>query len=112
MSGDTHDQLAYSEDFECREREKQGVSTQGFLGKSTLSEHSEAIKSCPGLDRAQVRRRGPDLSDDAGPERRSLGPEKRWRRDGGGGKAENKLRERNTRVCAKPWSVQTGRGRR
>lgn len=34
MSGDTHDQLAYSEDFECREREKQGVSTQGFLGKS------------------------------------------------------------------------------
>lgn len=26
--------------------------------------------------------------------------------------ANDKLRERNSRVCAKPWSVQTGRGRR
>lgn len=26
--------------------------------------------------------------------------------------ADNKLRERNNRVCAKPWPVQTDRGRR
>lgn len=42
MSGDTHGQLAYPEDFECREREKQGVSIQGFLGEP-LGTTSDAV---------------------------------------------------------------------
>lgn len=55
------------------------MSIQGFLVEF-LGITSDAVSafeaiSCPGRDRVLVRRRGPDLSDDPRPGRRSLGPE-------------------------------------
>lgn len=81
------------------------------------SEHSKVIL-CPGLDRVMVSALRPRLlrrsktgaplarPRESGGETVMMGCQTGW------SAASNMLRQRNSRDCAKHWSVQTGRGRR